>query len=88
MKYNKVQLPLTCHLSFSNLSFGELAVRSVHNEKKQQKQEKQATDFSLVITKGGFFPLLSCRELELRLLLRAHQHDKDNWENAALFYKG
>ncbi|TNN68670.1 hypothetical protein EYF80_021079 [Liparis tanakae] len=27
-------------------------------------------------------------EPELRLLLRAHQHDKDNWENAALFHKG
>ncbi len=60
---------------------------SVHNET-TTKAKKQATDFSFVITKGGFFPLLSCRELVLRLLLRAHQHDKDNWENAALFYKG
>lgn len=51
-------------------------------------KKRQATDFSFVITKAGLFPLLSCTELVLRLLLRPHQHDKDNWKNAALFYKG
>lgn len=54
-----------------------IAAHSVHN-KMTTKAKRHATDFSFVTTKGGLFPLLSCRELVLRLLLRAHQHDKDN----------
>lgn len=72
---------------FQQSALRRIAVHSVHNEY-TTKTKRQATDFSFVVTKAGLFPLLPCTELLLRLLLRAHQHDKDNWENAALFYKG
>lgn len=78
MEHNKVQPQLTCHPSFSNLSFGE-SLCAQFTMKQQQKAKRHATDFSFVTTEGGLLPLLSCRELVLRLLLRAHQHDKDNW---------
>lgn len=85
-RYDEVRLQLSCHLVFLPVSLME--TRCVHN-KNNNKGDKRSNSFFMCDHKGRVcFPPLSCGELVLRLLLRPHQHDKDNWKNAALFYKG
>lgn len=52
MEHNKVQLQLTCHPSFSNLSFGRIAVRSVHNETTTKAKKKTSNRFFICDHKG------------------------------------